>query len=78
MELSVTKEGVKFSTSGDIGSANVICRQSSHVDKKARLALHLPKCLQRGACRLTACEALLAGQPVPVRFRLALLRRSRR
>ena len=38
VELSVTKEGIKFSTSGDIGSANVICRQTSHVDKKARLA----------------------------------------
>jgi proliferating cell nuclear antigen len=39
VELSVTKEGIKFSTSGDIGSANVICRQTSHVDKKEEQTL---------------------------------------
>ncbi|CAI9770785.1 unnamed protein product [Fraxinus pennsylvanica] len=31
--ISVTKEGVKFSTSGDIGTANVVCRQNTTVDK---------------------------------------------
>lgn len=31
--IGVTKDGIKFSTSGDIGSANVTCRQSSSVDK---------------------------------------------
>lgn len=31
--ISVTKEGVKFSTGGDIGSANIICRQNTSVDK---------------------------------------------
>lgn len=31
--ISVSKEGVRFSTSGDIGSANVICRQNTSVDK---------------------------------------------
>lgn len=31
--ISVTKEGVKFSTRGDIGSANIVCRQNSTVDK---------------------------------------------
>ncbi|KAL1332630.1 hypothetical protein HN51_061409 [Arachis hypogaea] len=31
--ISVTKEGVKFSTRGDIGSANIVCRQNTDVDK---------------------------------------------
>ncbi|ONK76846.1 uncharacterized protein A4U43_C02F430 [Asparagus officinalis] len=31
--ISVTKEGVKFSTRGDIGSANIFCRQNASVDK---------------------------------------------
>ncbi|KAL0436529.1 UNVERIFIED_CONTAM: Proliferating cell nuclear antigen [Sesamum radiatum] len=31
--ISVTKEGVKFSTRGDIGTANVVCRQNTTVDK---------------------------------------------
>ncbi|XP_030540424.2 proliferating cell nuclear antigen-like [Rhodamnia argentea] len=31
--ISVTKEGVKFSTRGDIGTANLVCRQSTSVDK---------------------------------------------
>ncbi|KAJ7959694.1 Proliferating cell nuclear antigen [Quillaja saponaria] len=33
VEISVTKEGVKFSTRGDIGTANIICRQNTTVDK---------------------------------------------
>ncbi|MQL95832.1 hypothetical protein Taro_028503 [Colocasia esculenta] len=31
--ISVTKEGVKFSTRGDIGAANIVCRQNTTVDK---------------------------------------------
>lgn len=31
--ISVTKEGVKFSTRGDIGTANIVCRQNKTVDK---------------------------------------------
>jgi hypothetical protein len=31
--ISVTKEGVKFSTAGEIGSANIVCRQNQTVDK---------------------------------------------
>ncbi|ERN09641.1 hypothetical protein AMTRI_Chr08g160360 [Amborella trichopoda] len=31
--ISVTKEGVRFSTKGDIGSANIVCRQNTSVDK---------------------------------------------
>ncbi|GAB2215382.1 hypothetical protein Drorol1_Dr00019765 [Drosera rotundifolia] len=27
------KEGVKFSTTGDIGTANIVCRQNTTVDK---------------------------------------------
>ncbi|EHA8590113.1 Proliferating cell nuclear antigen [Cocos nucifera] len=30
---TVTKEGVKFSTAGDIGTANIVCRQNKTVDK---------------------------------------------
>ncbi|XP_008806847.1 proliferating cell nuclear antigen-like isoform X2 [Phoenix dactylifera] len=31
--ISVTKEGIKFSTRGGIGSANIVCRQNTTVDK---------------------------------------------
>jgi proliferating cell nuclear antigen len=31
--VSVTKDGVKFSTTGDIGSANITCRQNTSMDK---------------------------------------------
>ena len=31
--IAVTKEGVKFSTSGDIGSANITCRQNTSAEK---------------------------------------------
>lgn len=31
--ISVSKEGVKFSTRGDIGTANIVCRQNTTVDK---------------------------------------------
>jgi proliferating cell nuclear antigen len=33
VEMSVTKDGVKFATSGDIGAASVICRQGAAADK---------------------------------------------
>ncbi|XVE99695.1 hypothetical protein REPUB_Repub03eG0222500 [Reevesia pubescens] len=32
--ISVTKEGVQFSTKGDIGTANIFCRKNTAVDKK--------------------------------------------
>ncbi|GAQ81263.1 DNA polymerase delta processivity factor [Klebsormidium nitens] len=32
--IGVTKEGISFSTGGDIGKANVVCRQSSSVEKE--------------------------------------------
>ncbi|RVW56643.1 Proliferating cell nuclear antigen [Vitis vinifera] len=31
--ISVTNEGVQFSTRGDIGTANIVCRQNINVDK---------------------------------------------
>eukprot|EP00899_Mesostigma_viride_P007736 jgi/Mesvir1/16964/Mv15812-RA.1 len=31
--ISVNKDGVKFSTTGDIGNANITCRQNTSVDK---------------------------------------------
>jgi proliferating cell nuclear antigen len=32
VEISVTKDAVKFSTTGDIGSANIMCRQNKTAD----------------------------------------------
>lgn len=37
--ISVTKEGVKFSAAGDIGTANLVCRQNKTVDKVSYIAL---------------------------------------
>mmetsp|Transcript_2420 Transcript_2420/g.5673 ORF Transcript_2420/g.5673 Transcript_2420/m.5673 type:complete len:266 (-) Transcript_2420:316-1113(-) len=34
VHIAVTKEGVRFSTTGDIGSANITCRQNTSVDKE--------------------------------------------
>eukprot|EP00803_Ostreobium_quekettii_P010166 evm.model.scf_824.4 EVM.evm.TU.scf_824.4 scf_824:60738-62728(-) len=31
--ITVTKEGIKFSTTGDVGTANVTCKPSSSADK---------------------------------------------
>ncbi|KFM28599.1 Proliferating cell nuclear antigen [Auxenochlorella protothecoides] len=35
VEMSVTKDGIKFSTTGDIGNASVICRQNTAIDKQS-------------------------------------------
>lgn len=37
VEMSVTKDGIKFSTTGDIGNASVICRQNTAIDKVGKL-----------------------------------------
>ena len=37
--ISVSKDGVKFSTTGDIGQANITCRQNTNVDKEEQIAL---------------------------------------
>lgn len=34
VEIGVTKDAVKFSTKGDIGSANVLCRQNKSADSE--------------------------------------------
>jgi proliferating cell nuclear antigen len=42
VEITVNKEGIRFSASGDIGTANIVCRQNLHADKEvggARQAL---------------------------------------
>ena len=31
--ISVSKEGVQFSTRGDMGTANIVCRRNTTVDK---------------------------------------------
>lgn len=33
VEMSVTKDGIRFATAGDIGNASVICRQNTAVDR---------------------------------------------
>lgn len=33
VEISVIKDGIKFATAGDIGAANIICRQDASVDR---------------------------------------------
>lgn len=37
VSISVTKDGIRFSTNGDIGSANVTIRQNNGVDVKVRV-----------------------------------------
>ena len=37
--ISVTKDGVKFSTTGDIGEANITVRQNSEDDKDKMIAI---------------------------------------
>ncbi|CEF98408.1 Proliferating cell nuclear antigen,PCNA,N-terminal [Ostreococcus tauri] len=39
--ISVSKEGVKFSTTGDIGDANVTLRQNSEDDKEKMISIEL-------------------------------------
>lgn len=34
VQISATKDAVKFSVSGDMGSGNITCRQNTNVDKK--------------------------------------------
>ncbi|KAJ1410862.1 Proliferating cell nuclear antigen, PCNA [Sesbania bispinosa] len=46
--IAVTKEGVKFSTRGDIGTANIVCRQNTTVDKPEEatvIEMNEPVCL---------------------------------
>lgn len=48
--IGVTKDGIKFSTSGDIGSANVTCRQNTSVDKQVGPSSNSKRaCKQEGA-----------------------------
>ena len=58
VEISVTKDGIKFSTSGDIGSASVICRQAG--SPAARVPLALP-----GPCRCCAAGRPPCSSPAP-------------
>lgn len=34
VEITVDREGIRFSASGDIGTANIVCRQNMHADKE--------------------------------------------
>ncbi len=33
VNISVTKDGIKFSATGDIGTANITCRHNPHAEK---------------------------------------------
>jgi len=39
--ISVSKDGVKFATTGDIGQANITCRQNTSVDKDNQTVIDL-------------------------------------
>lgn len=60
VEIGVSKDGVKFSASGDIGSANIMCRQNTHADKDVRTG---GQGSWRGAVQLT--KAALLPQFMP-------------
>lgn len=55
--ISVTKEGVKFSTRGDIGTANIVCRQNITVDKVSDVSFVLN--LNTNHCWLTTRRLLI-------------------
>lgn len=40
VEMSVTKDGIRFATVGDIGNASVICRQNTAVDRVWTMKMH--------------------------------------
>ncbi|PNX85517.1 proliferating cell nuclear antigen large form protein [Trifolium pratense] len=44
--ISITREGVKFSTKGDIGSANIVCRQNTTVDDATVIEMNESVALQ--------------------------------
>jgi len=44
--ISATKEGVKFSVSGDLGSGNIICRPSGEIDKSEATTIELQEPVQ--------------------------------
>jgi len=41
VSISVTKDGVKFSTAGDIGDANIMCRQNATDEKEKMISIEL-------------------------------------
>lgn len=56
--ISVTKDGIKFSTNGDIGSANVTIRQNNGVDVKVcsqHIMLLLITCRRRDMTASSGC-----------------------
>ncbi|EFN51982.1 hypothetical protein CHLNCDRAFT_139488 [Chlorella variabilis] len=66
VEISVTKDGVKFSTNGDIGSANVICRQNLNVEKQEEqtvIDMHEPVSLTFALRYLTSFTKATALSP---------------
>lgn len=82
--IAVTKDGVKFSTAGDIGSANITCRQVSgnerRVERPAPLTAHphipvpLPPCKQNtGAEKEEEQTVIDLNEPVVLTFALRYL-----
>jgi Proliferating cell nuclear antigen, C-terminal domain len=60
--IGVTKDGIKFSTSGDIGSANVTCRQNTSVDKQVVLSSQACTSSRMWSCTLGCGQLLQAAQ----------------
>ncbi|KAF7153639.1 hypothetical protein RHSIM_Rhsim01G0234300 [Rhododendron simsii] len=83
--ISVTKEGVRFSTRGDIGTANVVCRQNTAVDKPEEatiIEMNEPVSLTFGLRYMnsltkatplsnTVTLSLSSGLPAVVEYRIA-------
>lgn len=73
VQISATKDGVKFSTSGDVGTANITVRQNNTADKVSKLSSASSSCSPLdGArhacmCRLPTLRVLLLG-PSPDQF----------
>jgi len=60
--ISVTEEGVKFSTRGDVGTSNIVCWQNTLVDKVCicKLALMEEQKIA-GCCGWLLCPGMVWG-----------------
>ncbi|KAI8552944.1 hypothetical protein RHMOL_Rhmol06G0307300 [Rhododendron molle] len=83
--ISVTNEGVRFSTRGDMGTPNVVCRQNTMVDKpeeatiiemnepvSLKFALRYMNSFTKATpLSSTVTLSLYSGQPVVVEYKIA-------
>lgn len=59
VEISVTKDAVKFGTTGDIGSANILCRQNNTVDKVGCKSAIWGNLFREIQCLVSLCQKIL-------------------